>query len=66
MMTTKVLYPAEGEELTLVPEGDTQDLRDGAVEAYVVVNEGNPATAWTECRPDNNSASALVPCNVSG
>lgn len=66
MMTTKELYPAEGEDLTLLPETNAQELRDGLVEAWVVVDEGNPVHTWRECRPDNNSASALVPCNISG
>lgn len=66
MNTTKELYPAEGEDLVLAPETNVMDLRDGLVEAWVVVNEGNPVTTWRECRPDNNGASALVPCNISG
>ncbi len=66
MSTTKELYPAEGEDLTLVPEENVQALRDGLVEAYAIVDEGNPVHTWRECRPDNNAASALVPCNISG
>ncbi len=65
LSTTKVLYPAEGEDLELAIEG-AQDLRDGLVEAYAIVDEGNPVHSWTECRPDNNSASAFVPCNSAG
>ena len=66
MTTTKELYPAEGEDLTLVPESNVQELRDGVVEAWAVVDEGNPVHTWRECRPDNNSASAFVACNISG
>lgn len=66
MNTTKELYPAEGEELILVPETSVQALRDGAVEAWAVVDEGNPVHTWRECRPDNNDASSLVACNISG
>jgi len=66
MNTTKELYPAEGEDLVLEPESNADELREGQVEAWVVVDEGNPVHTWRECRPDNNSASALAPCNISG
>lgn len=66
LSTTQVLYPAQGEQLDLVVEGASQDLRDGAVAAFVVIDEGNPAHSWTECRLDNNTASAEIPCNSAG
>lgn len=66
LMTSNVLYPAEGEDLDLVVDDASQDLRDGNVEAFVIVDEGNPPHTWTECRIDNNSASAEVPCNSVG
>jgi hypothetical protein len=66
MNTTKELYPAEGEDLVLAPMSSVQELRDGVVEAWVVVDEGNPVHTWRECRPENNDAAAFVPCNISG
>lgn len=64
--TTNVLYPAQGELLELTIEGASQDLRDGTVEAFVTVDEASPVHTWKECRTDNNTAFAAVPCNSAG
>lgn len=64
--TTKVLYPAEAEDLFLLIDESWEELRTGAEQAWVVVDDGNPAHAWQECRVDNNRASGDVRCAAAG
>ncbi|HWB82248.1 MAG TPA: VCBS repeat-containing protein [Nannocystaceae bacterium] len=65
-MTTKTLYPAEAEDVVLELDPPPQSLVDGSNDAWVVVDDGNPDHPWTECRPENNTASGPVPCQITG
>lgn len=64
--TTKVLYPAEAEEVTLVLDEPPMALQSGELDLFVVVDDGMPAHAWHECRVDNNVASVGGACPVAG
>ncbi|MCX4247071.1 FG-GAP repeat domain-containing protein [Paraliomyxa miuraensis] len=65
-LTTKILYPAEAEDVTLLLPEASEDLRLGNTELWVVVDDGMPPHPWVECRPDNNRAHGPIACNVAG
>ncbi len=65
-VTTKVLYPAEAQDVVLPLASPPQGLVDGTAEAWVVVDDGMPMHPWQECRTDNNTGHALVPCTIPG
>jgi hypothetical protein len=64
--TTKVLYPAEAQdvvlELPVLPPG----LMDGSKALVLVVDDGGEPHAWTECRVDNNKAVLDPACKLVG
>jgi hypothetical protein len=64
--TTKILYPAEAQDVLLVLDPPPPTLVDGSAEAWVVVDDGMPDHVWEECRTANNSAHAPVPCQIAG
>jgi hypothetical protein len=64
--TTQVLYPAEAQDVVLVLDSPPTALVDGTADAWVVVDDGQPDHVWTECRPDNNTASGPVTCQIAG
>jgi hypothetical protein len=64
--TTKVLYPAEAEDVVLLLPDAPPGLPNGDTEVWVVVDDGMPAHTWEECRTDNNFAHGPVPCNNAG
>ncbi|MCA9707628.1 MAG: VCBS repeat-containing protein [Myxococcales bacterium] len=65
-LTTKVLYPAEAEDITLLVPDASPQLKSGEVEAWVVVDDGMPPHPWVECRTDNNAAHAAIDCDIAG
>jgi hypothetical protein len=64
-VTTKALYPAEGENVFLPLPAAPPALTSGTTPAYAVVDDGMPAHTWHECRTDNDvSASASGKCDA--
>lgn len=64
--TTKVLYPAESEDLDVLLPDASSDLRTGMTELWVVVDDGMPEHPWQECRTTNNQAHAPIGCDIEG
>ncbi|MDC0673389.1 FG-GAP repeat domain-containing protein [Nannocystis radixulma] len=64
--TTKVLYPAEAEDVTLLLPNAPAGVLDGSSVVWVVVDDAMPMHAWHECRVDNNSASGTGKCPLPG
>ena len=64
--TTKILYPAEAEDVPLLLPDATSALRMGDTEVWVVVDDGMPPHPWVECRTENNRAHGSIECNVAG
>ncbi len=63
--TTKVLYPAEAEDVVLPLPNPPSGVTDGSSKLYAVVDDGNPPHAWHECRTDNNTSNAASgACNA--
>ncbi|MCY0986383.1 FG-GAP-like repeat-containing protein [Nannocystis sp. ILAH1] len=65
-VTTKVLYPAEAEDVTLLLPNAPPGVLDGSSVVWVVVDDAMPMHAWHECRVDNNSASGTGQCPLPG
>jgi hypothetical protein len=64
-VTSKTLYPAEGEDVVLdapVP----QAIQDGDQELWVVVDDGMPAHPWHQCRTDNDIHHEPAACEQIG
>jgi len=58
--TTKVLYPAESEQVIFTLTNPDQALVSGAQPVYAVVDDGMPShPSWHECRVDNNTSAAV-------
>lgn len=66
VLTTKILYPAEAEDVPLLLPEASAALRMGETEAWVVVDDGMPPHPWIECRTENNRAHGSIECNVAG
>jgi hypothetical protein len=64
--TTKILYPAEAEDVRLLLPDASSALRMGETDAWVVVDDGMPPHPWVECRTENNRAHGPIACNVAG
>jgi hypothetical protein len=64
--TTKVLYPAEAEDVVLELPNAPPGVLDGSSTVWVVVDDAMPMHAWHECRVDNNSASGSGKCPTPG
>lgn len=60
--TTKVLYPAEAEEVVVLLPDPPPGLLDGSSVVWVIVDDAMPMHAWHECRTDNNRASGTGVC----
>ena len=61
--TTKVLYPAEAENVTLLLPNAPPDVLAGTTPVYAVVDDSAVPHTWHECRTDNNvSKTALGSC----
>lgn len=66
LSTTKILYPAEAQDLTLIVEDPAPELMLGNSEVWVVVDDGMPPHPWIECRTQNNAAHDFIGCDVAG
>jgi hypothetical protein len=64
-VTTKVLYPAEAEDVAL-PVAPPEAIEYGEVELFVVIDDGMPQHPWHECRTDNNTAHGPAGCAIAG
>jgi len=64
--TSKILYPAEAEDIALDPQLVPQAIRDGDQDLWVVVDDGMPEHPWHECRTDNNVHNEPAACDVIG
>ncbi|MEZ4429271.1 MAG: hypothetical protein R3A51_16480 [Nannocystaceae bacterium] len=62
-LTTKALYPAEAELITLAAADAPADVMDGSTPVFVVADDGMPPHTWTECRPMNNKEQGSGLCN---
>jgi hypothetical protein len=64
--TTKVLYPAEAEDVILLLPNPPPGVVDGTSTVYVFVDDDMPMHPWHECRTDNNSATGKGKCEAPG
>lgn len=64
--TTKVLYPAEAEDVILELPDASAAIKNGDVAVWAVVDDGGGAHPWQECRTTNNSGSAEIGCDIAG
>ncbi len=64
--TTKVLYPAEAEDVVLELPVLPPALMDGSKALVLVVDDSGEPHAWTECRVDNNKTSLDPACKLVG
>lgn len=64
--TTKVLYPAEAEDVVLELPNPPPGVEDGSSVVWVVVDDAMPAHLWHECRTDNNRAMGSGKCPIPG
>ncbi|MBL9103230.1 MAG: hypothetical protein JNL82_19955 [Myxococcales bacterium] len=65
-VTTKILYPAESQEVLLELPQIPQAFVDGTQPLVVVVDDGMPDHPWQECRTDNNKTVGDPACKVIG
>ena len=65
-VTTKTLYPAEAEDVTLDGASVPQAIQEGTQSLWVVVDDGNTVHPWTECRLDNNVSEGDASCGLIG
>jgi hypothetical protein len=65
-MTTKILDPAEAEDVVLDGANVPQAIQDGDQELWVVVDDGMPDHPWHECRTDNNVHHEEAACDLIG
>ncbi|MCB9570098.1 MAG: VCBS repeat-containing protein [Myxococcales bacterium] len=67
LKTSKALYPLEAEVLELPFDDAPQDVKDGIVDVYAVVDDTMvPHPEWQECRTDNNVGVADGKCLMPG
>ncbi|MBL9099657.1 MAG: VCBS repeat-containing protein [Myxococcales bacterium] len=63
LSTSKALYPLESQQLVLPYNDAPQDVKDGVVNIYAVVDDTDvPHPAWAECRTDNNTGTNSGKC----
>lgn len=64
--TTKVLYPAEAQDVVLELPAVPATLMDGSKPLVLIVDDGGEPHAWTECRIDNNKTVIDPACKLIG
>jgi hypothetical protein len=64
--TSKVLYPAEAEDVVLELPDAGAAIKSGDVAVWAVVDDGGGPHPWQECRTENNSAGAEIGCDIAG
>ncbi len=57
VLTTKVLYPAEAEDVLLLLPNPPPGVEEGTTPVYAIADDGG-VHAWHECRTDNNVSAA--------
>ncbi|MCY1056803.1 FG-GAP-like repeat-containing protein [Nannocystis sp. SCPEA4] len=66
-MTSKALYPLESETLTLPFNDAPEDVKNGVVNIYAIVDDTMvPHPEWQECRTDNNTGTSTGKCLIAG
>ena len=65
-MTTKILYPAEAQEVVLELPEIPASFMDGSQPLVIVVDDGMPDHPWHECRTDNNTVTIGPACKAIG
>ena len=65
-LTSKVLYPAEAEDVVLLLPDAAPGVKDGSSVLFVVVDDEMPMHAWHECRLDNNWGTGDGKCPMPG
>ncbi|MBZ5713755.1 FG-GAP repeat domain-containing protein [Nannocystis pusilla] len=67
LVTSKALYPLESETLTLPFNDAPEDVKNGVVAIYAVVDDTMvPHPEWQECRTDNNTGTSSGKCLIAG
>ncbi|WP_434420977.1 FG-GAP repeat domain-containing protein [Nannocystis pusilla] len=67
LTTTKALYPLESEALTLPFNDAPDDIKNGIVNVYAIVDDTVvPHPEWQECRVDNNTGTSTGKCLIAG
>jgi hypothetical protein len=64
--TTKILYPAEAEDVILDGANIPVAIQNGETDLWVVVDDGMPDHPWHECRTDNNVHHEPNACELIG
>ncbi len=65
LMTSKALYPLESEILEFPFDAAPDDVKDGIINIYAVVDDTKiPHPAWQECRIDNNIGTSTGKCLI--
>ena len=65
LMTSKALYPLDSEILVLPFDAAPDDVKNGIINIYAVVDDTKiPHPAWQECRTDNNIGTSTGKCLV--
>jgi hypothetical protein len=57
--TKQALYPAQGVDVVFEVPGGGATISGGASKVYAIVDDGGAAHLWKECRPENNTSSAV-------
>jgi hypothetical protein len=57
-VTTKTLYAAEAESVTLLLPNAPPDIVNGSVKVFAVADDTMEPHGWHECRTDNNTSAA--------
>ncbi len=65
-VTTKILYPAEGQEVILKLPDVPPALQNDTAPLVLIVDDTNEPHPWTECRTDNNRAVLEPACKSIG
>ncbi|HEY0133703.1 MAG TPA: hypothetical protein VGB85_06470 [Nannocystis sp.] len=65
LVTSKALYPLESEILELPFDAAPDDVKNGIINIYAVVDDTKvPHPTWSECRIDNNIGTSTGKCLV--
>lgn len=55
--TSRILYPAESDDIVFTPNPVPLDVTSGQTPVYAIVDDtAVPHPSWTECRTDNNTS----------
>ncbi len=65
-VTTKILYPAEAQDVLFELPEVPAALKDGTVPLVLIVDDTSEPHTWTECRTDNNKTAIDPVCKAIG